>query len=94
MPVAISNSYATLNIKTTAKAKNIPYKHTESQLLRIFGRHRAETPRQNVYACARLSISSLFFSNTFQSDQSLPRALGFNSVCSLWFMLLVFLTIL
>ena len=34
------------------------------------------TPRQNVYACARLSISGLFFSHTFQSDQSLPRALG------------------
>ena len=25
------------------------------------------TPRQNVYACARLSISGLFFSHTFQS---------------------------
>ena len=35
------------------------------------------TPRQNVYACARLSISGLFFSHTFQSDQSLPRAFGF-----------------
>ena len=35
------------------------------------------TPRQNVYACAKLSISGLFFSHTFQSDQSLPRALGF-----------------
>ena len=35
------------------------------------------TPRQNVYACARLSNSGLFFSHTFQSDQSLPRALGF-----------------
>ena len=35
------------------------------------------TPRQNVYACVRLSISGLFFSHTFQSDQSLPRALGF-----------------
>ena len=35
------------------------------------------TPRQNVYACASLSISSLFFSHTFQSDQSLPRGLGF-----------------
>ena len=34
-------------------------------------------PRQNVYACVRLSISGLFFSHTFQSDQSLPRALGF-----------------
>ena len=34
-----------------------------------------ETPRQNVYACARLSISGLFFSHTFR--QSLPRALGF-----------------
>ena len=33
------------------------------------------TPRQNVYACARLSISGLFFSHTFKSD--LPRALGF-----------------
>ena len=40
---AISNLHATLNIKTTAKAKNIPYKHTESQLLRIFGRHGADT---------------------------------------------------
>ena len=35
------------------------------------------TPRQNVYECARLSISGLFFSHTFQSDLSLPRALGF-----------------
>ena len=35
------------------------------------------TPRQNVYACARLSISGHFFSHTFQSDQSLPRPLGF-----------------
>ena len=25
------------------------------------------TPRQNVYACAKLSISGLFFSHTFQS---------------------------
>ena len=37
----------------------------------------AGTPRQNVYACARLTISGLFISHTFQSDQSLPRALGF-----------------
>ena len=36
-----------------------------------------KTPRQNVYACAGLSISCLFFSHTFQSDQSLPRAFGF-----------------
>ena len=35
------------------------------------------TPRQNVYACAGLSISGLFFSHTFQSDQRLSRALGF-----------------
>ena len=33
--------------------------------------------RQNVYECVRLSISGLFFSHTFQSDQSLPRAFGF-----------------
>ena len=32
------------------------------------------TPWHNVYACARLSISGLFFSHTFQSDR-LPRAL-------------------
>ena len=38
---ATSHLHATSNIKTTAKAKNIPYKHTESQLLRIFGRHKA-----------------------------------------------------
>ena len=30
------------------------------------------TPRQNVYACARLSISGQFFSHSFQSDHS-PR---------------------
>ena len=35
------------------------------------------TPRQNVYACARFSISGLFFRHPFQSDQSLPRAFGF-----------------
>ena len=32
-----------------------------------FGRHLGPTPRQNVYACVRLSISGLFFSHTFQS---------------------------
>ena len=35
------------------------------------------TPRANVYAYARLSISGLFFGHIFQSDQSLPRVLGF-----------------
>ena len=35
------------------------------------------TPRQNVYACASLNASGHFFSHTFLSDQSLPRALGF-----------------
>ena len=35
------------------------------------------TPLQNVYACARLNFSGLFFSHIFKSDQSLPRALGF-----------------
>ena len=35
------------------------------------------TLRQNVYACARLSISGHFFSHTFLSDQSLPGALDF-----------------
>ena len=39
------------------------------------------TPRQNVYSCARLSISGLFFNHTFQSDQSLPRALSFCAAC-------------
>ena len=38
---------------------------------------RQITPRQNVFACAKLSISGHFFSHNFQSDQSLPRALGF-----------------
>ena len=37
--------------------------------------YQKPTPRQNVYACASLSISGQFFSHTFQSDQSLPRAL-------------------
>ena len=41
------------------------------------------TPRQNIYACATLSISGLFFSHTFQSDQSLRRALGFICVIPL-----------
>ena len=36
-------------------------------------KHRGKTS----YACARLSISGLFFSHTFHSDQSLPRALSF-----------------
>ena len=35
------------------------------------------TAYSTVYACARLSISSHFFSHTLQSDHSLPRALGF-----------------
>ena len=35
------------------------------------------TPRQNVYACASLNASGHFFSHTFLSNQSLPRALGF-----------------
>ena len=52
-------------------------------------------PRQNVYACARLSISGLFFSHTFQSDQSLPRAPCVQRVVQLFcFMLPVLLTIL
>ena len=46
-------------------------------LERSFAPIRPTSPWQNVYACARLSISGLFFSHTFQSDQSLPRALGF-----------------
>ena len=40
--------------------------------------HCQATPRQNVYACARLSISGLFFSHTFQSDQRLPRPSAVN----------------
>ena len=47
-----------------------------SSNIRFFSQATA-TPRQNVYACAMLSISGLFFSHTFKSDQSLPRALGF-----------------
>ena len=44
----------------------------------MFLRHLiSQTPRQKVYACAGLSISGLFFIHTFQSDQRLPRALGF-----------------
>ena len=35
------------------------------------------TLQQNVYPCARLSISGHFFSNPFQSVQSLPGALDF-----------------
>ena len=35
------------------------------------------TLQENVYACARLSISSHFFSHSFQSVQSLPGALDF-----------------
>ena len=41
------------------------------------------TPQQNIYACARLNISGHFFSYTFQSDQSLPRALPF-ILCEAW----------
>ena len=53
------------------------------------GRGRGDlpsTPRQKVYACARLSI---FFSHTFQSDQSLLHALGFIlcAACGLFFLL-------
>ena len=49
------------------------------------------TPQQNVYACTRLSISGLFFSHTFQSDQSLPRAPCVQRVVQLFcFMLPVF----
>ena len=52
------------------------------------------TPRQNVYACARLSTSGLFFSHTFQSKS--PRAsFCVQLVVQLFcFMLLLFLTIL
>ena len=31
------------------------------------------TPRQNVYACAGLTISGLFFIHTFQSDHRWPK---------------------
>ena len=40
----------------------------------VFQDHLQRTPRQNVYACARLSISGHFFSHTFQSKSF---ALGF-----------------
>ena len=33
---------------------------------RVLADSMATTPRQNVYACARLNISGLFFSHTFQ----------------------------
>ena len=39
--------------------------------------NKSETPRQNVNAYARLSISGLFFSHTFRSDQTLPLVFGF-----------------
>ena len=43
----------------------------------LFSHHLSKwTSRQSVYSCARLSLSS----PTFQSDQSLRRALGL-SVC-------------
>ena len=51
---------------------------TEAQ---AYAQGHGPTPWQNVYACARLSISGLFFSHTFQSDQSLPRALGLCTAC-------------
>ena len=61
---------------------------TELQNGNVSWRRRAQikqlawpTPRQNVYACARLSISGLFFSRTFQSDQSLLRAFRFCAAC-------------
>ena len=41
------------------------------------------TPRQNVYACARMSISGLFFSHTFH-----PASSRLHSVCSLSVVLL------
>ena len=44
----------------------------------VRNREVSVTLRQNIYACASLNISGLFFSHTFQSDQSqLPRVLGF-----------------
>ena len=44
----------------------------------VRNREMSVTPQQNICACTSLNISSLFFSHTFQSDQSqLPRVLGF-----------------
>ena len=58
---------------------------TDRSSLRIFqSRPQCLPTRQNVYACARLSISGLFFSHTFQSDQNLPRA-PCVLWCSVWF---------
>ena len=55
----------------------------------------SSTPRQNVYACARLSISGLFFSHTFQSDIKSPARSCVQRVVQLFcFMLPVLLTIL
>ena len=62
----------------------------------VFQDHLQTTPRQNVYACARLSISGHFFSHTFQSKSS-ARSASFcvQLVVQLFcFILLVFLTIL
>ena len=54
-----------------------------------------KTPRQNVYACARLSIFSHFFSHTTQSKVSPARSASFcgQLVAQLFcFMLLVWIT--
>ena len=56
-------------------SRDVPVKSSETQ--------GQITPRQNVYACARLSISGLFFSHTFQSKS--PARSQLHSVCSLWF---------
>ena len=43
----------------------------------VRNREVSVTTQQNIYTCASLNISGLFFSHTFQSDQSLPHVLGF-----------------
>ena len=67
-----TSSLGTFVLPFSRAEEERPWVEPKERLLQL-----PPTPRQNVYACARLSISGLFFSHTFQSDQSLPRALGF-----------------
>ena len=54
-------------MKSSNQGKRAIIGETCNRSARSLADYEAGTPRQNVYACAGLSISGLFFSHTFQS---------------------------
>ena len=58
---------STDSISSSSVITNLAKRSTQKLRKDHTTENQNRTPRQNVYACARLSISGLFFSHTFQS---------------------------